>query len=122
MNHEQDNPEDRNFENLPEDAEDLLVPERSERLMLTVGRAWREGRVSCPHSDLLRSYKDGGLSGGQADYIAWHVKEAECPYCMAYLDEIEAADSTSDKKQELDQIKERLLSSTMTFLASKRGV
>lgn len=110
----------RNFEDLPEDADELLVPERTERLMLTVGRVWRDGRVSCPHQDLLRAWHDGGLSGGQADYIAWHIQEAECPYCMAYIDEIESADVDGSKKQELDEIKERLLSSTMTFLESKK--
>ena len=121
MSNNQDSVPDRNFEDLPEDAEELLVPERAERLMLTVGRVWREGRVSCPHGDLLRAHQDGSLTGGQADYITWHVNVAECPYCMAYLDEIEASEKDAGKRQELDQIKERLLSSTMTFLESKRG-
>lgn len=121
MNPENSNGPERNFEDLPEDAEELLIPERAERLMLTVGRVWREGRVSCPHPDLLRAHHDGSLSGGQADYIAWHVNEAECPYCMAWLDEIDASEKDAGERQQLDEIKERLLSSTMTFLESKRG-
>ena len=96
------------------------MPVRAQRLMLTMGRVWREGRVSCPHNDLLRSFKDGSLSGGQAEYIAWHIDTAECPYCMASIDEIEATESDAGKRQELDQIKERLLSSTMTFLESRQ--
>ncbi|MEZ5988222.1 MAG: hypothetical protein R3F30_03710 [Planctomycetota bacterium] len=107
----------------PEDdlPDDIEVPQRAQRLEMTVGRVWREFRVSCPHEDLLRAWLEGALDPAQASYLAFHVEESECPYCGARLEALRAADREGAARGELDQVRERLLSSTMTFLRSRKA-
>lgn len=100
-------------------AEDL-VPERVAQFAMTVGSVWREARVSCPHPDLLRAYHDGGLSEEQREYIRFHVEDAACPYCQATLEDMARADADAASAP-LDNLKERLLSSTMSVLREKRA-
>jgi hypothetical protein len=99
----------------PEDP----VPERTELLSVTVGMVWREARVSCPHRDILRAYREGGLPTGAADYVRFHVAEAECAYCQAQLDDL-ARDDAATTEVHLHGLKDRLLSSTMSLLRQKR--
>ncbi len=98
--------------------EDDPIPERTEQLALTVGTVWRDARVSCPHRDILRSYK-AGMTGPAADYIRFHVEEAQCPYCQANLDDFEREDTEAAGEQ-LGDLRDRLLSSTMSMIREKR--
>lgn len=100
----------------PED----MIPERVERFAMTVGSVWRDARVSCPHADLLRAYSDDGLDAAQADYVRFHVEDAACPYCQATLEDLARADETAADAP-LENLKERLLSSTMDVLREKRA-
>ena len=105
---------------LPMTREDNNAPDRTEELMVTVGKVWRETRVTCPHRDILRAYRGSALDRAQADYLKFHIEEAECPYCQAQLEDLARQDAAA-QGPELDQIKERLLSSTMTFLRNKKS-
>lgn len=99
---------------------DETVPERTEQLVLTVGMVWRESRVSCPHRDILRAYRDGALEEGPAGYLRWHIDRAQCPFCQAQLDDFAREDSEAVGEQ-LDGLRDRLLSSTMSILREKRA-
>ncbi|MFQ5507309.1 MAG: hypothetical protein ACE5F1_21285 [Planctomycetota bacterium] len=103
-----------------EENDENPVPERTEHLVVTVGRVWREARVTCPHRDILRAYRENALKPEQADYLRFHIEEAECPYCQAQLEDLARTDETATTGQ-LDGFKERLLSSTMTFLRKEKS-
>lgn len=96
------------------------IPARTEELAVTVGRVWREARVTCPHRDILRAFRDGALEPAQADYLSFHINEAECPYCQAQIEDLERQEAAAGSGVELDEIKERLMTSTMTFLRSEK--
>lgn len=100
----------------PED----MIPERVERFAMTVGSVWREARVSCPHPDVLRAYREDGLEAAQAGYIRFHVEDANCPYCQAILEDL-ARGGAAAADAPLENLKERLLSSTMNVLREKRA-
>ncbi len=100
--------------------QDPEIPARTEDLAVTVGRVWRETRVTCPHRDILRAYRDGALESAQADYLVFHIDEAECPYCQAQIEDLARQDAAAGGV-ELDEIKERLLTSTMTFLRREKS-
>ena len=102
------------------DPFDDSVPERTEQLVVTVGLVWRESRVSCPPRDILRSYRDGALPEGPTGYLRWHIEEADCPYCQAQLEDFEREDVAAASEQ-LSGLRDRLLSSTISILRSKKG-
>lgn len=96
-----------------------MVPERVAHFAMTVGSVWREARVSCPHPDILRAYHDGALEEGQQDYVRFHVDDAACPYCQATIEDFARADAAAANAP-LENLKERLLNSTMSVLREKR--
>ena len=88
------------------------------QLEFTVASVWREERVSCPHPDILRAYDNGGLDGGAAEFLAFHLEECQCPYCNAVLDDLRAR-SEEGSRSELEGMRERLLRSTIAQLKRK---
>ena len=66
--------------------------DEDEQLLFTVASVWRDERVSCPHPDLLRAWAAGDLDGGAREFIDFHMREAQCPYCNATVEEQQAAD------------------------------
>ncbi|MCB9918826.1 MAG: hypothetical protein H6832_10535 [Planctomycetes bacterium] len=100
----------------PED----MVPERVERFAMTVGSVWREARVSCPHTDILRAFQQDSLDAGQTGYVRFHVEEAACPYCQAVLEDL-GRERAPDADAPLENFRERLRSSTIHVLREKRG-
>ena len=97
------------------------IPARTEQLVVTVGNVWREARVSCPHRDILRAHRAGSLDEAQAGYLRFHIEEAECPYCQAILEDLERENRSATERDELEGIRERLLSSTMTLLDQRKA-
>ncbi len=93
--------------------------DRVEVYAMTVGEVWREARVSCPHRDLLRAWREGGIKGGAAEYLDFHVSQAKCPYCQANLDDFDRDDAAATS-QDLEGLRDRLLSSTMSILREKQ--
>ena len=91
-----------------------------EVLTLEVAVVWREERVSCPHPDVLRAFLAAGLDDEASQFVAFHLQESECPYCNATVEEIqaEAADATAPK---LEDLRKKLLRSTVAALQSRRG-
>lgn len=91
-----------------------------EELTLEVAVVWREERVSCPHPDVLRAFLAAGLDEDAAGFVAFHLQESQCPYCNATAEEIraEAAEATTPK---LEDLRKKLLRSTVAALKSQRG-
>jgi hypothetical protein len=89
------------------------------RLALTVASVWRSERISCPHPHVLQSWLQGGLDGGAADFIAFHLQDSECPYCNAVVEDFRARDDQAQHPV-LEDMKDRLLRSTVTELKKKR--
>ncbi|MCR9244060.1 MAG: hypothetical protein NXI31_03450 [bacterium] len=101
---------------LPADPDAAIDP----HLTFTVATVWREERISCPHPDVLQSYRQGGLDGGAAEFVKFHLEESQCPYCNAVMADLEARDSDA-KSAELEDLRDRLLRSTVTALRQTRA-
>ena len=93
---------------------------REEELAFTVATVWRDERVSCPHLDILRAWLGGSLTGGAAEFVAFHVEESRCPYSAAALDELRAQDVAASRAR-LDGVRDRLLRSTISALRATRA-
>lgn len=99
---------------------DAIPPEEEARIVLDVARIWREERVSCPHPDLLASWLTGGVVGGAADFIVFHLNESACPYCNAVVEELKAAEAEDHEGQQMESMRSRLLRSTAAALRGSR--
>ncbi|MBI5853134.1 MAG: hypothetical protein HZB39_19155 [Planctomycetes bacterium] len=95
-------------------------PRREADLAFTVATVWRDERVSCPHQDILRAWLGGSLTGGAAEFVAFHVDESRCPYCAAALDELRAQDEAASQVR-LEGVRDRLLRSTISALRATRA-
>jgi len=90
------------------------------KLAFTVATVWREERISCPHQDILASWHAGALPAGAAEFVEFHLRESQCPYCNAVVEDlVEAEDQarTADRTSQRD----KLLRSTMTALRQSRA-
>jgi hypothetical protein len=99
----------------PDDGNELDA-----RLAFTVASVWRSERISCPHPHVLQSWLQGSLGGGAAEFIAFHLQDSECPYCNAVVEDFRARDDQAQSPV-LEDMKDRLLRSTVTELKRKRG-
>lgn len=90
------------------------------KLAFTVATVWREERISCPHPHLLQSYLQGGLQGGAAEFLAFHLQESQCPYCNAVVEDLRARDGVARSAVPAD-LKDRLLRSTRVELRRGRA-
>ncbi len=88
------------------------------RLAFTVASVWRSERISCPHPHVLQSWLQGGLTGGAADFVAFHLKDSQCPYCNAVVEDLEARDDAA-REPVLADMKDRLLRSTFAAIRGR---
>lgn len=86
----------------------------------TVATVWREERISCPHPHILQSHLQGGLQGGAAEFVKFHLDESQCPYCNAIVEDLLAQDDLA-KAPALEDLRDRLLRSTVTELRRTRA-
>lgn len=95
-----------------------LDPSAEEALAFTVASVWREFRVSCPHPDVLRAARLGGLPEDAAEFVRFHLEESCCPFCNAVVQELDEVDQEAARSRdaEVDAAQDRVLRSTMTFL------
>ena len=89
--------------------------EMDAKLAFTVASVWRSERISCPHPHVLQSWLQGGLTGGAAEFVAFHLQDSQCPYCNATVDDLKARDDQA-RQPVLTDIKDRLLRSTFAEL------
>ena len=89
-------------------------------LAFTVATVWREERISCPHPDLLQSWLQGGLEGGADEFVRFHLRESQCPYCNAVVDDLRASEDAA-KTAPLADLRDRLLRSTGIALRQNRA-
>lgn len=90
------------------------------QLALTVAAVWRQARASCPHPDLLASWLHGGVAGGAARFLAFHVEESRCPACNAVVDDLRARDGGEAVDAGEAAARDRLLRSTLTAVRQAR--
>ena len=90
------------------------------KLALTVANVWREARISCPHPHLLQSWLQGGLGGGAAEFVTFHLRDSQCPYCNAVVDDLRAQDEQA-KGPVMSDLRDRLLRSTVAALRKNRA-
>ena len=90
------------------------------RLAFTVATVWREERISCPHPHVLQSFLQGGLHGGAAEFVQFHLAESQCPYCSAVVEDLRARDDAA-KAPALEDLRDRLLRSTVAALRRSRA-
>ena len=89
-------------------------------LALTVAAVWRQERLSCPHPHLLQSYLQGGLQGGAKDFLEFHLRDSQCPYCNAVVEDLRAREDLA-KTPALEDLRDRLLRSTVAALRRTRA-
>jgi hypothetical protein len=94
------------------DPDDLLA--------FTVASVWREARVSCPHPDLLHAFLADALDDGAAEYVSFHVRESQCPFCNATLEDFRVRDAKA-KEPRMGDLRDRLMRSTVTALRKASG-
>lgn len=88
------------------------------KLAFTVATVWREERISCPHPDILASWQAGGLPEGAADFVEFHLRESQCPYCNAVVDDLREAEDAARTVERRD-LRDKLLRTTMAALRSR---
>lgn len=90
------------------------------KLAFTVATVWREERISCPHPHILQSYLQGGMPGGAAEFVAFHLRESQCPYCNAIVEDLNAREGQA-KTPVPEDLRDRLLRSTVAELRRSRA-
>ena len=90
------------------------------KLAFTVATVWRDSRISCPHPHLLQSWLQGGLTGGALEFLDFHLRESQCPYCNAVVDDLRSREESA-KVPALEDLRDRLLRSTVTALRKNRA-
>ena len=90
------------------------------QLAFTVATLWREERITCPHPHLLQSWMQGGLPAGAGEFVQFHLRESQCPYCNAIVEDLRARDGTA-KAPALEDMRDRLLRSTAAALRRSRA-
>jgi len=63
--------------------------DESEGLTICVGSLWVRERITCPHSDILLAYGNGGLDAEERDYVSFHLGIVDCPHCQAELSRLQ---------------------------------
>ena len=93
-------------------------PQADDALAFTLASVWRAFRVSCPHPDVLRAARLGGLPADAAEFVRFHLEESACPFCSAVAEELDSLDDEASRTraEEVDSARDRVLRSTMTFL------
>ena len=98
-------------------------PDREdEQFDMSVSQVWIQERISCPHRDILRAYLSGGIKKGEKDYIRFHLETIQCPYCLANVEDLEAASRTEKKDlhRNVTRARRRTLDSSAVFLQKLR--
>lgn len=57
----------------------------------SLGAIWRRERLTCPTREQLGSYLLQVLDEAEQDYLQFHLEVIECPYCVANLADLQAA-------------------------------
>ena len=96
-----------------------MTDEAEDPLAFTVASVWREGRISCPHADLLQSWLQGGLDGGAEEFVAFHLSESQCPYCNAVVEDLRAKEDAA-RNHPLEDLRDKLMRSTAAELRRSR--
>ena len=97
-----------------------MTRDADEELEFTVGTVWREERVSCPHPDILRAYDTGSLDEGAHQFLTFHLRESQCPYCSAVLEDLRLTDEEAAQPK-LTDLRDKLMRSTVAALRKASG-
>lgn len=89
------------------------------KLAFTVASVWREERISCPHPDILASWHAGALPAGASDFVEFHLRDSQCPYCNAVVEDLREAEDKARAPARQD-LRDKLLRSTMAALRQSR--
>lgn len=89
-------------------------------LVFTVATVWREERISCPHPHLLQSWLQGGLAAEAAGFVQFHLRDSQCPYCNAVVEDLRAREDLA-RTPALEDLRDRLLRSTVAELRRSRA-
>jgi len=57
----------------------------------SLGAIWRRDRLTCPTREQLGNYLLQVLEDVEQDYLQFHLEVVECPYCVANLADLQAA-------------------------------
>lgn len=80
---------------------------------IDVATVWREARVSCPARHWLARHLAGTLEEGPTSFVEFHLREMECPWCLANRDDLERSENS------LEPLLEKVRASTARYLRSR---
>jgi RNA polymerase sigma-70 factor (ECF subfamily) len=85
----------------------------------TVGRIWRDERVSCLKRSTLGSYMLDVLDDDWNAYIEFHLERLNCPFCTANLEDLRAEEARDEDYRA--SLRERCFASSVGFLSKPPG-
>ena len=91
-----------------------VTGEGASHIDLSVMKAWRVGRVSCPARYWVSRMIVGNLPEEPARFVRFHLDEMDCEFCRANHDDLTRMDAAGE-----DPLLDRLQASTVQFLRSQ---
>jgi len=73
---------------------------------------WEAHRFSCPKRSTIGAFLLGTLSDDWRDYVAFHLKQLGCRFCVANLDDMEGQVAAAEQQR----LQRRIFESTVGFL------
>lgn len=56
----------------------------------SIGAIWRRARLTCPTREQLGSFVLQVLDPGLQEYVEFHIRTVQCPFCLANLTDLES--------------------------------
>ena len=104
----------RSQQSLQERLRTLL--EQRDQGNLGVGDVWRHARLSCPKRSELGLYLIKAIEKEYQDYILFHLQQVGCSFCLATLEEMQAASTLDDIDHAAIKRREQLFASSAGLL------
>ncbi len=83
----------------------------------SLGEVWRRRRLTCPTREQLGSHLLGVLPEGLADYVRFHLEQAECRWCAANLEDLQKQHDATSRAEERDDRRQRYFQSSVGRLS-----
>jgi hypothetical protein len=80
----------------------------------TLGAIWRRFRLTCPSRELLGSFLLQVLDGDQQEYVEFHLRTVNCPFCLANLADLQLLQKEAEP--ETRQRRQRIFESSHGYL------
>jgi len=84
----------------------------------SLGAIWRRDRLTCPTREQLGNYLLQVLEDVEQDYLQFHLEVVECPYCVANLADLQAAQQ--EPAPQARERRRRIFQTSASYLSGGR--